>query len=118
MRFELTGAARRCSRFARRLSAADLLFGVFACTVLALTTWIAAYLSDLHPPSLLVVLNTALLAGVISVFLLVAVAHLTATASYRFGLDPDNEGIPIVTSAMDLLGLLTLTGVVTLLQIG
>lgn len=96
----------------------SLLFGVFACTVLALTTWIAAYLSDLQPPSLLVVLNTALLAGVISVFLLVAVAHLTATASYRFGLDPDNEGIPIVTSAMDLLGLLTLSGVVTLLQIG
>ena len=34
------------------------------------------------------------------------------------GLDPDNEGIPIVTSAMDLLGLLTLVGVVGLTGIG
>jgi mgtE-like transporter len=47
-----------------------------------------------------------------------AVAYSTAAASYRFGLDPDNEGIPIVTSAMDLLGLITLVGVVAMMGIG
>ncbi len=31
-----------------------------------------------------------------------------AVASYRLGLDPDNHGIPIVTSSLDLLGALAL----------
>ena len=31
-----------------------------------------------------------------------------AMASYRLGLDPDNHGIPIVTSSLDLFGALAL----------
>ena len=31
-----------------------------------------------------------------------------AVATYRFGLDPDNHGIPIVSSSLDLLGVLSL----------
>lgn len=96
----------------------SLLFGTFAFSALAVTTWGASLAFGLTPPTIVVVLGVALLAGAISVILLVAVSYSTATASYRFGLDPDNEGIPIVTSAMDLLGLITLVGVVAMLQIG
>ncbi len=32
----------------------------------------------------------------------------SAVATYRFGLDPDNHGIPLVTSSLDLLGALSL----------
>ena len=32
------------------------------------------------------------------------VAYYGAIATYRLGLDPDNHGIPIVTSSLDLLG--------------
>jgi mgtE-like transporter len=34
----------------------------------------------------------------------VAVAYWGAIASYRLGLDPDNIGIPLVTSSIDLMG--------------
>jgi mgtE-like transporter len=35
-------------------------------------------------------------------------------ATYRFGLDPDNHGIPIVTSTMDFLGTATLVATIVL----
>lgn len=94
------------------------LFGLFAFSALAVTTWGAALATGLAPPPMLALLGTGLLAGVLCIVLLIAVAYTTASASYRFGLDPDNEGIPIVTSAMDLLGLLVLIGIVGLTGIG
>jgi mgtE-like transporter len=99
-------------------SSLTFLFGLFAFTALGATTWGASLAAGLAPPGLLALLATGLLAGVVSVVLLIAVAYTTAAASYRFGLDPDNEGIPIVTSAMDLLGLLVLIAVVGLTGIG
>ena len=99
-------------------SSLSIVFGTFAFGALGLTTWAASLASGFAPPTVLVTLGTALLAGLLSTFLLIVVAYLTAAASYRFGLDPDNEGIPIVTSVMDLLGLLTLVAVVSLAGIG
>jgi mgtE-like transporter len=99
-------------------SSLTVLFGVFAFTALGATTWAAALLTGLAPPALVALLGTGLLAGLLAIVLLIAVAYTTAAASYHFGLDPDTEGIPIVTSAMDLLGLLVLIGVVSLTGIG
>ena len=38
----------------------------------------------------------------------VVVGFYAAVSTYRFGLDPDNHGIPIVTSSLDLFGSLSL----------
>ena len=38
----------------------------------------------------------------------VAVGYYGAVATYRLGLDPDNHGIPIVTSSLDFLGAVSL----------
>lgn len=96
----------------------SLLFGTFAFTALAVTTWGWSMVAGLDPPSIAVVLGNALLAGVLSIALLIVVAYSTAAASYRFGLDPDNEGIPIVTSVMDLGGMIIVVSVITLTGIG
>jgi mgtE-like transporter len=40
--------------------------------------------------------------------LVVVVAYYTTMAAYRFGLDPDTYGIPVVMSALDLVGAFTL----------
>ncbi|MBW3621285.1 MAG: magnesium transporter [Actinobacteria bacterium] len=45
-------------------------------------------------------------------------AYGAAVATFRFGLDPDNHGIPIVTATMDLAGILCLVSAMTLLQVG
>lgn len=80
--------------------------------------WVAALLARLDPPSLVALVGTALLGGVIATVLLSAVAYLAATATFRFGLDPDNHGIPIVTASMDLLGILCLVGAIGLTRVG
>ena len=42
-------------------------------------------------------------------------ASTPPSRTYRFGLDPDNHGIPIVTSSLDLLGALSLILAIVLL---
>ena len=45
-------------------------------------------------------------------------AYAAASTSFRFGLDPDNHGIPVVTAAMDLAGVLCLVAAIALLRVG
>ena len=73
--------------------------------------WAAARLAGLSPPAMSTLVLTALVAGLLATVLLAAVAYAAATATFRFGLDPDNHGIPIVTASMDLLGVLCLVAI-------
>jgi mgtE-like transporter len=93
-------------------------FATGAFTAIGAAAWAASLLFGIGDAAGGAVIATALLSGLISTFLLAAVAYATAAATYRFGLDPDNEGIPIVTSAMDLLGLLSLVGVAAVFLVG
>lgn len=93
-------------------------FATFAFAAIGATAWVTALLFGHSPPSIGTVVAIALVAGLLSTVLLAIVSYATAVASYRFGLDPDNEGIPIVTSVMDLLGLLCLVGAVGLIGVG
>ena len=58
------------------------------------------------------------IAGSIATLFVVVVAYYTTMGSFRFGLDPDTYGIPVVTSSLDLVGAFTvilamvLTGVI------
>lgn len=94
------------------------LFSVFAFTAIGGAAWATAAIFGYDPPGARWVVLMSLGAGLLSTVLLSAVAYATATVSHRLGLDPDNEGIPIVTSAMDLLGLLILLGLTSLFWVG
>jgi len=48
----------------------------------------------------------------------VIVGFYAAVATYRFGLDPDNHGVPMVTSSLDLLGALSLILAIVILGLG
>jgi mgtE-like transporter len=54
-------------------------------------------------------LEVGLVAGVTATLALVVLAYYIAVATYRLGLDPDNHGIPVVTSASDLTSMVALT---------
>jgi mgtE-like transporter len=41
-------------------------------------------------------------------------SYYIAILSYRFGLDPDNQSVPIITSVMDLAGILSFIYVLSL----
>lgn len=94
------------------------LLGLLAFTGVGTVGWVAAILSGLDPPSIWLLLLTANIGGFIATFVLSAVAYIAATASFRFGFDPDNHGIPIVTASMDLLGIVCLLGAIGLTGVG
>jgi mgtE-like transporter len=53
-------------------------------------------------------IGVSALAGLIATTTAVFAAYYGSTLSYRLGLDPDTYGIPIITSAVDLLGFMSL----------
>ena len=53
-------------------------------------------------------LGISALAGLIATTAAVFAAYYGSVLSYRFGLDPDTYGIPIITAAVDLLGFMSL----------
>jgi len=79
-------------------------FAFSAFTGVGLVGYTAAAMTRLTSPGLAAMVAVALLAGLLATVLLFIVAYSTAAATYRFGLDPDNYGIPIVTATMDFLG--------------
>jgi mgtE-like transporter len=95
------------------------LLAVLAFTGVGLTGWLAATaVPGVEPLGVVMTVGVTLLAGAFALPILALVAYLAATTSFRFGFDPDNHGIPIVTATMDLAGVLCLVAAITLLQLG
>ncbi len=93
---------------------------LLAVPVFALASVVAdviSLLADLRSPGPLVMVGVALVGGLMATTCSVLVAYYGAIASYRAGIDPDNVGIPMVTSAMDLAGSLAFVIAVTLLGV-
>jgi len=80
---------------------------VLAVPVFALASFVADLAAlglGLQSPGVLSMLAVAVVGGMLATTLAVGVAYWGAVASYRMGLDPDNVGIPLVTSSIDLTG--------------
>jgi mgtE-like transporter len=96
------------SRFSLRPVADDVLLIVFYAVpvylLLGLSADVAAAIVGLRSPGVLDVIGVSLLAGAMTIVLVVLIAYFAAVAAYRLGFDPDNHGIPIVTSSLDLVG--------------
>lgn len=72
--------------------------------VLGLAADVLAAVTGLSSPGVLEMIGLVLLAGVIATALACVVAYAAALATYRLGWDPDNNGVPLVSSASDFLG--------------
>lgn len=92
------------------------LFAIIMFTLTGLAADAAAALLGLASPGALTVIGISLLAGLMATLLAIAVAYYVAVATYRLGMDPDNHGIPIITSSMDFIGVISL--VVALMVFG
>jgi mgtE-like transporter len=75
---------------------------------LGLSSTIVAHVVNQPSPGALNMLGVTLIAGLFATVSAVAVGYYAAVATHRFGLDPDNHGIPLVTSSLDFLGALSL----------
>jgi mgtE-like transporter len=95
-----------------------MLIYVYAVSVfvfLAISSTIAAHIVGKASPGFPSMLGVSLIAGFLATTASVVVGFYAAVATYRFGLDPDNHGIPLVTSSLDLLGALSLILAIVLL---
>jgi len=107
------------SRSPWRAAGEDILL-VFAYALptfllLGVSADVVAALFDLTSPGALEMIGVSLLAGTFATTAAVLVGYYGAVATYRLGLDPDNHGIPLVTSSMDLVGAFALVLALVLL---
>ncbi|WP_176237883.1 magnesium transporter [Candidatus Hakubella thermalkaliphila] len=81
------------------------IFGGPVFTMVGVTSHLVSRLVGLGSPGLLEMVGISLVAGLMTTTLAILVAYYIAVGTFRFGLDPDNHGIPAVTSSMDFLGI-------------
>jgi mgtE-like transporter len=83
--------------------------------LLGVSADVVAAVFDLRSPGALQMIGVSMLAGAFATAAAVVVGYYGAVATYRLGLDPDNHGIPIVTSSLDFLGAVALILAIVLL---
>jgi mgtE-like transporter len=63
-------------------------------------------------------IGISLIGGSLATACALGIAYYGAVAAFRLGLDPDNHGIPLMTSSMDLVGAFALILAIALLGVG
>lgn len=85
-----------------------LVLGLTVYIISATTSLVVAeVLGQAHPGALRFV-GVVLLGGVMATIVAAVIGYYAAVVTFRFGFDPDNHTIPLVTSGMDLLGIICL----------
>jgi len=82
------------------------LLAVFVFLFVGGTSYAASVHLQLATPAFPKMLAIALLGGILCTTFLNFAAYYIAVLSYRFGLDPDNDTIPLITCLTDLVGVL------------
>lgn len=98
----------RPQRAARDDFAIIAILAVPVFALVALSADLAAWLFGQASPGALQMVAVAVIGGAIATVAGMVVAYYGSIVTYRLGLDPDNYGIPLLTSSMDLVGALAL----------
>lgn len=96
----------------------NFLFAAAVFTMVGIGTDIVSALTGRTSPGSLTMIGIAFTAGMMATVISSMVAYSTAVATFRFGLDPDNYGIPVSSSVMDLAGTFCLVAVILLFGVG
>jgi mgtE-like transporter len=93
-------------------------FAVPVFTLVAVSSDLVSLLLGLPSPGAVRMIGVSLVGGLLATGACLAITYYGAIAAYRLGLDPDNHGIPLVTSSMDLIGAVALIFAILLLRVG
>jgi mgtE-like transporter len=77
-------------------------FAVF--TTIGAVAWVLSRLTDGPDPGAAAMVGATMLAGAIVLPITLVVGYYLAVLTSRFGIDPDNQGVPFITSLLDLAG--------------
>jgi len=95
-------------RVAREDFVLTFVFAIPVFTLVAISSDIAASVAGLASPGVVKMVLISLIGGFMATSVAIPIVYYGAIATYRLGLDPDNHGIPLITSSMDLVGAFTL----------
>jgi mgtE-like transporter len=91
------------------------ILAVVVFTLIGAVAWGLGHLTGLaNLPGALVLVTATLLAGLVALPLTIVGGYVIAVWTYRFGWDPDNQGVPVITSVMDLSGVAIVLAVMPL----
>ena len=82
------------------------LFAALTFALAGVSAHVASAIVGLASPGVLTVVGISMLAGLIATIAAVWVAYYSAVVTFRRGLDPDNFGIPLITSTLDFVGVI------------
>ena len=85
-----------------------LVLGLTVYTMTAVATLGLAELIGAAYPGVFRFIGVVMVGGILATLIAAVIGYYAATTTYRFGFDPDNHTIPLVTSGMDLLGVICL----------
>jgi mgtE-like transporter len=91
-------------RVARDDFVLTFVFAVPVFTLVAVSSELAANVAGLASPGVVKMVAISLIGGFMATVVAIGIVYYGAIATYRLGLDPDNHGIPLITSSMDLVG--------------
>ncbi|MDO9523903.1 MAG: magnesium transporter [Methanocorpusculum sp.] len=83
---------------------ANYVYALLLLPLMGILSHAAAVLCGITTPGLLPMILLSLTAGLIVVTVLNLLGYYTAAVTYRLGYDPDNFGVPVMTSSIDLIG--------------
>jgi mgtE-like transporter len=110
------------ARWPQRAARADFrLVAVFAIpvfTLVAISADVVSLFLGLGSPGPVRMIAISLIGGLLATSACLAITYYGAIAAYRLGLDPDNHGIPLVTSSMDLIGAVALIFAIVIMRVG
>ena len=84
------------------------ILSVFVFAFVGILAFVASSCLGVATPSILKMLAISLIGGILCTTFLNLASYYIAILSFRFGLDPDNDTIPLITSLTDVVGVLCL----------
>ena len=81
-----------------------VLLGVAVFTTIGAVSWALSRLTEGPDPGAAALIGATMLAGAIVLPITLVVGYYLAVLTSRFGVDPDNQGVPFITSLLDLAG--------------
>lgn len=80
------------------------IYAIIILPLMAAIAYGASILLSFSTPPLMSLVLICLLSGIAVISIVCIFAYMTASWSFRYGLDPDNFGIPVITGLIDLIG--------------
>src|SRR5918992_55324 len=99
---------------------ASLVFvlGISVYALAGVATLVLAEILGYSYPGVVRFLGVTLTGGILATAVASVIGYYAAVVAYRFGFDPDNHTIPVVTSGMDLLGVICLVVALVVFGVG